>query len=277
MVYEKNDDESLDWILVKTIQKGLNKKLFAIVNDKRNKIADRRKAFDELVFKEADACAQLWEKYARLVKKMKFKLIRTCYNHRIHADEQIEDYDQKAYLRLLWVVCTIRMGEIEHLKDEWVIYQAYLGNLLTMNRDMIHEYLVRVGNETQIYGCNSKDDTHTSEVTNVDKHYTAMFHSSGLEEGLIEEFDKTLFWDSWKLTQNRMTKQQNEIVESLIKGKKPTEIRAKLGITPKGFKEEVEDVKRKFSAMYRVLGKGRGEVGPNGEPITFTQVVNRWR
>jgi hypothetical protein len=235
--FKRTKSESLDYVLVKTI---------------------RRSKDQELV---KAARLQLWEKYALLTKKLKFKLIRIARDNGFHMGEWIEDYNQAAYERLMRVVETIRLDDKDgpnncyHLRGEWIIYQAYWGNLMSMNRDMIGAYIERSKSETAIYGMMKGGEE--SQVTNLDRDVSHKFHA--LEDEMIDSDERKLFIDSWKLTEKRMSPRQREMSTMLRSGKSRAEVKKTLGLSQKGFSEEIEGIKRNFSAIIQALSKGRGD------------------
>jgi hypothetical protein len=263
----KTDEISLDYALVTAIQKGaVPQKDLRFVMDKANPIKDRQERFANLKFKNKDAIEQLWQKYTLLTKKMKFKLIRTARNHNMAMDQWFEDYESRAYERFMWSVCVVRLDDCAHLMNQWVIYQHYWGNLMAMNRDLIKEFIVKSDHECQIHGIGSEDEE--SSITNVDRE---IGHSDfDLSDDIIKSEEKSLFWDSWRLTENRMAPQQIQIIKCLRSGMTPKATREKLGITQKCLKNEIEAVKNLFDLMTRSLSKGRGD------KINLTEMTRKW-
>jgi hypothetical protein len=246
--FKRTNEESLDYVLVKTIKRGRSE--------------ERIKA----------AKLQLWNKYALLTKKMKFKLIRIARDNGFHMSEWIENYEQEAFELLMHVVDTIRLdakdGEnnCEHLKEQWIIYQAYWGNLMSMNRNWVGDYIERNKNETAIYG--SGKDGEESQVTNLDRSTSRHYHA--VEEEMIASNERQIVRDSWTLVENRMTPRQKRIVQMLQDGKTRAFVKKTIGLSQKGFQEEIEGLKRNFSAIVKSLSQGRGD------PMTYDDVVEKY-
>jgi hypothetical protein len=265
--------KSLDYVLCERIQRSAEPQAdLKIVRNMKNSQIERTEAFSRIKFGDREAVSQFWDKYALLVKKMKYKFIRTAGDNGFHMSEWIDDYENRAFERFMWVICTVRLHEAdgenncEHLKSQWIIYQPLWGNLMSMNRDMIGDYIERNKKETGIYGV--KKGGEESQVTNLDRDVSHHFHA--LEDELIGREDTKLFYDSWKLTERRMTPRQRQMSKLLRDGKTRAEVKALLGLSQKGFVEEIDGIKRNFTAIIQALSKGRGD------PLTYDQVVERY-
>jgi len=270
---KRTKEKSLDYVLCERIQKSaVPRANLKIVMDMSRPIAVRKQAFSEISFGDKDAVQQLWEKYALLTKKLKFKLIRIARDNGFHMSEWIEDYNNTAFERLMWSVCTVRLhakdGEnnCEHLRQQWIIYQCYWGNLMSMNRDMVGDYIERNSSETAIYGTGR--DGEESQVTNLDRDVAHKYHA--VADELMNVEDRKVFNDSWKLVENRMTKRQKEMVSLLRDGKTRADVKRTLGLSQKGYESEIENIKMNFTAIIQSLSKGRGN------PMTYRDVVERF-
>jgi len=268
---KRTKEKSLDYVLCERIQRSAQpKKDLKIVMDMSNPIMVRKEAFSRIQFGDKAAITQFWEKYKLLVKKMKFKMIRIARDNGFHMGEWIEDYDNAAFERFMWTICTVRLhagdGEnnCEHLRQQWIIYQAVWGNLMSMNRDFIGDYIERNSSEVAIYGTGR--DGEESQVTNLDRDVAHKYHA--LEDELMSSDDRKVFSDSWKLVERRMTARQRAMVEMLRSGKTRADVKNKLGISQKGYESEIDDIKRNFTAIIQSLSKGRGN------PMTYGDVVN---
>lgn len=212
---------------------------------------------DEDEQKRTLATRMLWDKYTNLVRKMKFKLIKTVINHKMSMNEDIEEYESRAFDTFIKSLNNIDLNKCKHLKKEFKIYVNLWGYLMTMNRDLVKDYIENAKFSTPITsivkssgkGSNGGSDESQSASTNLDVEVSHSFKD--IPDELEERDKRKVFWDAYEIFEGSLNKRQKALVSLKKEGQSIKYIKSRLGMSTKEVSEETSKMKTIFASIIR--------------------------
>ena len=214
------------------------------------------------------AVEELWAKFDKLRTKLKFKLIGTINNFGMVMREDINEFEGRSFETFMNAVSKVRLPDCAHIPN-WSIYRHLWGYWMTMNRDLVKEYLLRAHSTTPIKAVLKNDGKSVgseSSASNLDVQISHTYVS--IDDALEAQEKRELFWDVYRSLEATMTKRQKKLIDLRQQGFSQRKIREKLRITCKEYSQEIDTVKSRFAHMLSVLSSSRG-----GE-VNYDEIVN---
>jgi hypothetical protein len=233
---KREDGESIDFFLTRMT---------------KSKSVDRRNL----------AMHALWQKYEKLIIKMKYKLIHTINDYRMLMRDDLEEYEGRAYETFVHAVDNVDMDRCAHLKDQFSLYINVWGYLMSMNRDMVKHYMDNTNNTTAIHTAVKNDGKSMGNTKQGTSNLDIEVAHSYVDIGDAIEASKKrqVFWSSYDMLQDVLNPTQKRISELRTEGVSVRDISRSLGLKRKEYVAQVDDMKRKFARLITIKSKQVGD------------------